>query len=187
MEKCLPCQEKPGKCLRQGALYTLECSQCKEEKKRSLYYGETARTPYDRGLNHGEAIRRGDPNHPIVAHYLEDHPGLEPSCGMKVIGFQEKNVYRQAKEGCLIADFSGDKLLNSRGDWGQNLPPRLEVEGKRPPPSPPRRQDRRNGGEGDRGNIPPLLGAWRQEKGEERAWRDRRGRKPPPQFMRGLS
>ena len=137
---CFPCQSTPGKCMRQGAVvYTLECATCKTKETRTAYIGETARTPYDQGLNHSEAIRRGDGDHPMVAHFREDHPGEETSCSMKVLYFEEKNLSRQAREGQLIAEFSGDKILNGRGDWGQNLPPRLEVEGKRPPPSPYRR------------------------------------------------
>ena len=118
-------------------MYALHCEKCKEEGKVTLYYGESARTPFDRGLNHLDAMRRQDPEHPMVSHFLEDHPGWAPDCIMKVVKFEEKNVYRQAREGYLISNFTGDKLLNGRGDWGQNLPPpQLEVEGKRPP-SPP--------------------------------------------------
>ena len=120
--------------MRQGLLYSLECTKCKETGDKAIYYGESARTLFDRGLNHLDSVRRQDPEHPIVAHYREDHPGWEPHCLMRIVKFEDKNVYRQAREGFLIANFSGGKLLNGRGDWGQNLPPRLEIEGKRPPP-----------------------------------------------------
>ena len=52
---------------------------------------------------------------------------------MKVLRFEEKNLHRQAYEGHLIQNFQGSKLFNGRGDWGQNLPPRLKVEGNGPP------------------------------------------------------
>ena len=105
----------------------MECLTCKEEGRKTAYIGESARTPYDRGVNHGDAIRRGDKEHPLVAHTLEDHPGTEANISMKILYFEDKNLWRQAREGMLIAEYSGDKILNGRGDWGQNLPPKLEV------------------------------------------------------------
>ena len=86
-EECLPCETEKGKCMRQGALYTLECKECKLESKSTLYLGETARTPWDRGQNHSDQIRRGDKNHPIVEHYEMDHPAKKPECNMKIIKF----------------------------------------------------------------------------------------------------
>ena len=73
----------------------MECRRCKEEDKTTVYYGESARTPFDRGLNHLESMERLDPDHPVVNHYMEDHPGLEPACDMRVIRFEEKNLYRR--------------------------------------------------------------------------------------------
>ena len=40
--KCLPCVTQPGKCLKQGALYTLTCGKWKEKGVKALYYGESA-------------------------------------------------------------------------------------------------------------------------------------------------
>ena len=49
---------------------------------------------------------------------------------MKVLGFEDKNLYRQAREGHLISNFKGNYIMNGRGDCGQNIPPKLEVEGR---------------------------------------------------------
>ena len=81
-------------------------------------------------------VDRGQSGHPIVDHYDQDHPGIEKRFEMKILKFVDKNLYRQAEEGHRIQNFKGDKILNGRGDWGQNLPPRLEIEGKRAPPPP---------------------------------------------------
>ena len=115
--------------MRQGCVYSLNCLDCKIEGKKTLYYGESACTPFDRGLNHADMIRRGDESHPMVNHYLEAHPNQEIHCQMKIEKFEQKNMYRQAWEGLKIANFKGGTLLNSRGDWGQNLPPVLTTEG----------------------------------------------------------
>ena len=41
---------------------------------------------------------------------------------MTVIKFERKNLSRQAREGQVITEAKADKVLNGRGDWGQNLP-----------------------------------------------------------------
>ena len=71
---CLPCRSQRGRCGRQGAIYNLTCSICKEEGIKSIYIGETARTCYDHGLDHLRSLRRGDKDHPMVSHYREVHP-----------------------------------------------------------------------------------------------------------------
>ena len=44
---------------------------------------------------------------------------------MKVSGYKLKPLERQAEE---AAKFTGLKFLNRRGEWGQNLPPKLALE-----------------------------------------------------------
>ena len=118
--------------------YTL----CKEEGKRAIYIGESARTSYDRGVDHLRSVERRDQDHPMVSHYREVHPEVDQVwMEMKVVSHQEKNLYRQSLEGHLISTFKGDHLLNGRGDCGQNMPPTLEVERPsfHPPTHPPTR------------------------------------------------
>ena len=149
---CLPCRNKKGKYNSQGVLYEIVCPECKEQGRRTAYIGESARTAFDRGLQHLRAMEGGVDGHPLVDHYRVDHPDHPQVEGeMKVLRCEERNVYRQATEGYYISNFQGYKILNSRGDWGQNLPPILETEvsldKKRkergggadppPPPSPP--------------------------------------------------
>ena len=127
--KCVPCATQPGKCMSQGALYALACDECDKKGLKTLYHGESAHTPYDRGLNHADMIRRKDASHPIVEHFHSDQPNDEDMpYEMKVVRHERKNLYRQAGEGQLICNFKGDTILNGRGDWGQNLPPKLIVE-----------------------------------------------------------
>ena len=77
---------------------------------------------------HLRAIRRRNPNHPVVEHHNDAHPEVqEIEVIFKVIRFHEKPLERQAHEGYLIANSKGHILI-SRGDWGQNLAPRLIVE-----------------------------------------------------------
>ena len=46
---------------------------------------------------------------------------------MKIEGFYPKPLYRQSREGQLIAESKEETLMNRRGEWGNNLPPRLEL------------------------------------------------------------
>ena len=132
-ERCLPCRvdRGKGKCMRQGVVYTLSCTTCRAGGAKATYYGESSRTAYDRGREHAYSMERGDQNHPLVAHYVVDHPGVEVDTEMKVISYQEKPLYRQVLEGVLIRDSKEEKILNAKGEWGQNLPPswRLRMMG----------------------------------------------------------
>ena len=77
--QCFPCRSAPGKCTRQGALYKIECITCKEEveagdrRQETHYYGESARTLFDRGLEHLKALGRRDKESPLWDHHQEVH------------------------------------------------------------------------------------------------------------------
>ena len=66
---------------------------------------------------------------PLVKHLAEDHPGESwDSFKMKVTKTHKNPMYRQVTEGQMISKFKGDKVLNQKGEWGQNLPPKFSVE-----------------------------------------------------------
>ena len=62
----------------------------------------------------------------------EDHENCPPEFQMKVSGYQMRPLDRQTEEASKIEEFNGHKYLNRRGEWGQNLPPRLTIEGESP-------------------------------------------------------
>ena len=122
-EKCIPCKTKAGRCLTQGVVYKLTCTECKDKGMVTEYYGESAGTCYDRGCDHEDMVKRKVATYPIVGHYMEDHPGVgNMPYQMTVIKFERKKLSRQAREGQVITEAKADKVLNGRGDWGQNLP-----------------------------------------------------------------
>ena len=55
-EECFPCQTQPGKCWNQSVTYQIDCLNCQTVGKSVRYYGESARTGFDRGLEHIKAI-----------------------------------------------------------------------------------------------------------------------------------
>ena len=133
IERCLLCQNKPGKCNRQGVVYRIDCPECKAQEKEVVYFGESARCGMDRAIEHGYAISKRMEKHPVVAHYSETHPEKTPVGVMSLVRVLTRPLERQAMEGLLISNFKGTAIMNSRGDWGQNLPPEIIVEqnGKR--------------------------------------------------------
>ena len=102
---------------------------CKEENKETLYFGESARTCFDRGLEHQSAIDKLDKESPLVEHHVEDHPDHAPWFSMKLKSVHNQPLHRQCEEAHLIEGFSGFKIMNRKGEWGQNLPPKLSIEG----------------------------------------------------------
>ena len=51
-----------------------------------------------------------------------------PNFKIEVKRFLKGNLVRQATEAALIQAEEGNNILNRRGEWGQNLPPRLHIE-----------------------------------------------------------
>ena len=76
----------------------------------------------------------------------------------------------------MIANSTGEMLLNRKGEWGQNLPPKLTVEGSEDD------RKRKPEGDDDEGGAGSSDKAGRQTEGEE-ARRDKQ-LEPPPQKKR---
>ena len=56
-----------------GGTYRIDCINFMPEVKQSTYYGESARTLYDRGAEHLASLKRGDPESVFVEHQRELH------------------------------------------------------------------------------------------------------------------
>ena len=129
-ENCWTCMSgEAGKCMKKGLVYIISCQTCQSPGEKSQYIGETSRASFDRGREHLLAIQK-DKESPLIEHWEEAHPEVDPNFSMKIEGFYKRPLYRQTREGQLIADFAGGNLLNRRGEWGQNLPPKLEIVDK---------------------------------------------------------
>ena len=113
--------------MKKGVVYRLSCKICLEADRQSVYLGETYRTSYDRCLEHQNLIRNKSVESPLYEHSQTDHPDREPSFKMEIVGVYRRPLQRQTKEGQVIADYKGGTLLNKKGEWGQNLPPKFEI------------------------------------------------------------
>ena len=64
---------------------------------------------------------------PLWEHHEDEHGAMDPNFSMKVVETFRKPLQRQTYEGLLIGFSKEGTLMNRRGEWGQNLPPKLEV------------------------------------------------------------
>ena len=111
---------------RKNVLYEIVCEGCRGEEKTTKYFGKTARTGYDRGAEHWKSLRTGEKGHFLTKHKEET---LHSDFSMRIVRAHPSPLYRQAHEGCLIANAPHEVvLMNGRGDWGQNLPPKIVIE-----------------------------------------------------------
>ena len=97
-ERCFPCQSEVGKCMKQGCNYTITCLICKSEGKVVQYFGESARTPFDRGSEHLAALMAENRESPLWEHMCVDHRNQPQQSKMKVSGYKIKPPNRQAEE-----------------------------------------------------------------------------------------
>ena len=106
--QCMMCKTSPGKCTKKNIVYKYTCDLCKEQGKIGAYIGESSRTGFDRGAEHGAALRKMDVNSPLVEHHLEEHEGQTPSFTMELVQRFVRPLERQVMEGVLIQEFQGD-------------------------------------------------------------------------------
>ena len=59
---------------------------------------------------------------------MNSHQGVEWKYSMKVTRIHDSALQRQVEEGFSIGNYKGVTLLNRKGEWGNNLPPKLIVE-----------------------------------------------------------
>ena len=74
------------------------------------------------------ALRNGTESSSLVVHWKEYHPNSDWSYGMKIVGTHKTPLPRQVHEGQLIGEYSGHRIINRKGEWGENLPPKLVLE-----------------------------------------------------------
>ena len=132
-QECLVCrQEKGGNCRQRNATYSTECKRCLEiGGKKSRYYGESARTCFERGQEHQKDYQNAKEDSHMAKHWLEDHPGEErPNFAMKVARTHKSALVRQVHEAVLIEMANENEevnVLNSRGEYNRCQLPRLGV------------------------------------------------------------
>ena len=127
-EKCILCRSSPGKCTKRGVVYRISCTPCQEMGVNTAYYGESNRTCYDRGIEHLALIEARSLESPFVEHFNEHHrEEQDVRIKMNLVSQQIRPLERQTLEGLLISESKVGTLLNKKGEWGENLPPKFEI------------------------------------------------------------
>ena len=72
-QKCQACTSKEGICKAKGAVYKIECSDCKSEGISSVYIGETHRTIWDRITEHFNLLEKQSTDSALLKHWLSHH------------------------------------------------------------------------------------------------------------------
>ena len=117
------CETKPGSCMRKGAVYRITCKICQRNGKSVVYVGETARSGWDRMVEHSRAIRNDNIESPMIEHAQEDHPEEEREFKMEIVSFPKTTLMRQATEAWEIRKHGRtSKVINRKGEWRQNFP-----------------------------------------------------------------
>ena len=100
--------------------YTLECWNCRKEGVKRVYYGETSRSPYQRGAEHVREVREGVISHPMAVHFWEEHAGTRQEVLMRVISRHLTALDRQVEESVniLVSGKVPEESLNSKNKWG---------------------------------------------------------------------
>ena len=123
-------EEPGGDCQREGVTYTIHCLECRRKGREVEYIGETARTVYDRGVEHLSDLLGKVKGKPLWEHASEDHEGeLDPTWfKMTLVKKHQSALQRQIREAIDIEGSGAEIILNKKGEWNGSLIPRLRVE-----------------------------------------------------------
>ena len=128
-------------CKKRNILYESECTVCnpgREEfkekerdltKKTGVYFGESARSIFERAREHGgDYIGMKEDSH-MVKHWLTSHSDLQepPMFRFRVIRSFKDAMTRQISEAVRI-ELRGEGVLNSRSEYSRCRLPRLVID-----------------------------------------------------------
>ena len=128
---CRPCKTKAGSCRPVNVTYRVRCSECLKKGIKAHYVGETHRSLLDRALEHEAAVRSNAEGNAMAKHAIEFHPEMEeekPVFTYEVISSYKSSLARQLREALLIEREECTTIMNTKGEWGINLVPRLVTE-----------------------------------------------------------
>ena len=144
-EKCLLYETKQTNprienqsCTKRNIVYETWCETCRKqaedkqedgsrnEIKKYLYIGESARSCYERGLEHVNDCEQLKPGSHMLKHVLDKHDGQQPGeieFRMRVLKYHKSAYERQVHEAVMIqASSKGHNILNSRSEYNVPYP-----------------------------------------------------------------
>ena len=115
---------------RGGIGYEIQCMECEENGKKSLYHGETSRTLYTRVKEHFYQSRiPNNETKPLLKHNVIHHPGKQLRFRITKTGSFRDPLSRQVNEGVRINNSPSHPgyLMNSKAEFHQGQVPRVVI------------------------------------------------------------
>ena len=133
-QDCLPCttgeEGRTGICTKEGILYKLSCTLCRDLDVKAWYLGESSRCKYIRGREHLAGVAARDPKHPLVKHHMEAH-GEDtgaPQFKMDILRQFLSTLPRQIAKAVIIELARCHIILYSKSEWNGPRLPCITVE-----------------------------------------------------------
>ena len=82
--------------------YEIVCNLCQEKGVRSVYWGESHRTWWDRFREHQDALANKNTDYAIVKHMAIHHPGSTPDYSYRANRSWKTSLERQLGDALLI-------------------------------------------------------------------------------------
>ena len=128
---CLICysgEEHHGDCRRRNVTYSNQCQQCLALGRDSVYYGESARSAFERGTEHArDRVAEKEDSH-MHQHIIAEHFGEEGvKFKMKIEKVHRTAMYRQIHEAVLIKMNGHKNILNSKTEFNSCVLPEIAV------------------------------------------------------------
>ena len=107
-----------GKCRREGVVYRITCLECEKENTAAVYWGETARTGYERGVEHIEGLESKYEKNALWKHSSIHHEGelQEKDFKMEIVEGHRSPLNRQIHEGVELDTNSSTIVMNSKSE-----------------------------------------------------------------------
>ena len=126
-DECFVClSEGDGNCRKENVNYEVECTR---EGCRYVYYGETSRTGYSRGLEHLRGIKKKDKDSVFVEHVIERHSSdfeYDKCSGFKMnICETHKSAFERLVTEAVKIDLSERPTMNRKTGFKTNTVLRL--------------------------------------------------------------
>jgi hypothetical protein len=126
-DNCPICRSEGSKggCQGGNVGYQQQCKLCDDIKDDrgqgtlAMYYGETSKSGYERGLQHAEGLLKRREDNVLHKHMMIHHQGMEPEFVMSVTGRFKGCLVRQEDEGTRLSESKATIILNSKMQWHQ--------------------------------------------------------------------
>ena len=119
---CSPCVTQEGSCRKSNVTYKWTCMTCIDQRNmKVIYIGETARSLWDRSLEHMDDLKRRTDTSVLYRHWQETHINEgQPEFRVEVLGTHRSATERQISEALAIQRGQYDELINNKSEWGMN-------------------------------------------------------------------